>query len=140
MVTEEGLHETTVGKPGDIALVSRVNVGRVGVLNEKSAFNQDIKILRIRNYVTPEFVSKYLLSLKRHFRNLERGGTINGITKDHVKALKIPIPPKNQQKQILDQIEHKVDSFTDLQRSLALMSELLDEYKDSVLAYAFRGK
>jgi type I restriction enzyme S subunit len=77
--------------------------------------------------------------LKRSAEILEKekvGGTLQHIRKGDVTGLQVPLPPKEEQREMVERLE-SID-FSILEKSVTDTTALLKEYRDSVLWYAFQ--
>jgi len=54
-----------------------------------------------------------------------------------VTELKVPVPPVEEQKRIVEEIEQI--NFESLQHSVKTTKELIEEYREAVLSSAFQG-
>lgn len=63
------------------------------------------------------------------------GGTLQHIRKGDVTGLEVPVPPLDEQDNIVQQIED-ID-INRVHRSVGDISNLIDEYRNSVLSHAF---
>ena len=61
-------------------------------------------------------------------------------TKEYLSALSIPIPPLNEQKRIVSKIEELFLNIDSAKQSLGHTKLKLDNYRDSLLKFAFEGK
>jgi type I restriction enzyme, S subunit len=80
----------------------------------------------------------------KHYRqtvsDLAAGVNINNLKRDHLESLQIPLPPEAEQRRIVAKLD-ALQSRTRLAReALAAIPTLLDHYRQSVLAAAFRGE
>lgn len=138
-VTEKGKSESTIANPDDVVIVCRgAHTGKVGLAKSRFLFNQDVKVIRLPEEINSEFVAHYLSNHTEYFLQKQRGGTTKGITTSHVKNLKIPTPPEEKQKEIVEKI--KSIDFTKVSKAVSDVSTHFDEYRNSVLAHAFNGQ
>jgi len=131
-LTEKGLHsgKTALCKPDTILIVTRTRVGRVGIATEVMGVSQDLSPFTCSSQVLPEYLCRYLATLKDDLISRCRGSTIMGLTRDIVENLEIPLPPIAEQKRIAaildkaDAIRRKrkeaIRLTEELQRSLFL--------------------
>lgn len=137
-VTDEGKEESTMAHPNDVVIVCRgAHTGKVALAQSEFLFNQDVKVIRLPDSLHSKFVAHYLSNHMEYFLQKQRGGTTKGITTDHVKTLRIPIPPNKKQEEIVSEVE-SID-FSKISKAISDVGILFDEYKDSVLAHTFNG-
>jgi type I restriction enzyme S subunit len=101
-LSEAGLQtgKTALCLPGTVLFVTRTRVGRVGIATETVAASQDLSPYICGSELIPEFACRYLLSISDHLVANCRGATTQGLTRDCIHALEIPLPPIPEQKRI----------------------------------------
>lgn len=101
-ITEAGVRgsSTNVVPRGSILLLTRTSVGKVGVLSESMAINQDITAVTPSKDVDTRYLVHFLRASKPTLLRTLRGATIKGVTRDDVAALEIPLPPLDEQHRI----------------------------------------
>jgi type I restriction enzyme M protein len=107
-ITKEGLDNSTsnIIPKGNIVVVSRVGLGKIALTPFDLAINQDLQGLIInRGKVLPEYVLLVFSTLVEELLLRSRGTTIKGITKQELLDLAIPIPPMQDQRLIVDELE-----------------------------------
>jgi type I restriction enzyme S subunit len=111
LITEDAVRSsaTSLVASGTILLVTRTSVGKVGVANKPLCFSQDITGLALRsNQVDHRYLVRYLRAQGEGLARRARGATIQGITREVVASLQVPLPPLDQQRRIaaiLDQAD-----------------------------------
>ncbi len=101
-LTDAGLAsgKTAVCHPGTVLFVTRTRVGKVGIAAETMGASQDLSPYICGPEAHPEYVCRYLLSISDYLAANCRGATIQGLTRDFVHGLEIPLPPLAEQKRI----------------------------------------
>jgi len=101
-LTDAGLQtgKTAVCRPGTILFVTRTRVGRVGIARQTVAASQDLSPYICGPQLTPEFVCRYLMSIADRLVANCRGATIQGLTRDFIHTIEIPLPPLEEQRRI----------------------------------------
>ena len=101
-LTKEGLKSgrTAICDPNTILLVTRTCVGNVGIANETMGASQDLSPFNCGPKIHHEFLARYLLSISKQLVSQCRGTSIQGITRDFVRAIEIPLPPLHEQRKI----------------------------------------
>jgi restriction endonuclease S subunit len=132
-ITEE--HASRLGRalvyPGDIVITHRGTLGQVSVVRQDSTYpkycvsQSQFKVSTDRSVLEPEFCAEYLLSPQGQAALLSaKGGTgIPAITKatTHAKALKVPLPPKEIQKNVVGDLRSLRNHATKVQLELATL-------------------
>ncbi len=101
-LTEEGLKsgKTAICTKGAVLFVTRTRVGRVGIATETMGASQDLSPYICGEEIYPEYVCRYLLSISQQLIANCRGATIQGLTREFVHSLQIPLPLLAEQKRI----------------------------------------
>ena len=129
-ITQSGLDHSasTLVPAGTIIVTTRMAVGKAAIATVDLAINQDLKALFPRAGVDTRYLLHVLLSSAEKLVRFATGATVQGITLDVLRSLKIPLPPFPEQRRIaaiLDQADAlrrlRRDSLvrvTDLRRSI----------------------
>lgn len=133
-ITETAINEssTKLIPKGSIMIGTRVGVGKASILGCDMCSNQDI--LSIVNLNELDINKSFLLDIlsyyENYFNSQKRGATIQGITSETVKKLKIIIPPIELQNKFAERIEliekQKQLAEESLKKSEELFNSLLD--------------
>ncbi len=107
-ITQEGLKKSSakIVPPDSIIVSSRATIGRVGINKVPLATNQGFKniIINERNSADTMFVAFMAKRLAPEMEAKASGGTFKEISKTSFSTLKIPLPPLEIQRQIVDEI------------------------------------
>ncbi len=95
-------------------------------------------------YYIDEFYSQpinfWLYRLKAlNLEKLDRASAVPGLNREDAYSLFIPLPPLNEQKRIVAKIEALQERSQRVKAELVAIRPLLDNFRQSVLAAAFRG-
>ncbi len=91
---------------GNIIVVTRVGLGKLFLNNFDVCISQDSQGLIIkRELVLPEFLLCVLYEKVQGFKEASQGTTIQGVTKQQLSSLQIPLPPLSVQQEIVTKIE-----------------------------------
>jgi type I restriction enzyme, S subunit len=110
-ITEEAIASSATNQvpAGTVLLVTRTSVGKVAITGMNLCFSQDITALTPdAKKLSAEYLVHFLRTKQDHFTKHARGATIQGITREVVADLEIPLPPMEEQRRIaaiLDQAE-----------------------------------
>jgi type I restriction enzyme S subunit len=133
---------------GGEVMISRLNprINRVQKVDPDHKYppiaSSEFVAIDIEGYVSREYLYEYLRNpiLQERLTNHVTGstGSRSRVGFDFVMESNIPVPPKSEQEEIVDNIR-KV-GFDVLNKSYSDVSKLFDEYRSSVLSHAFRGE
>ena len=68
-----------------------------------------------------------------------KGTTRSRVNLNHIRSVEIPLPPFNEQRRIVEKIEALTARSRKAREALEAIPNLLDQFRQSVLAAAFRG-
>lgn len=94
-ITEEAIQNSATNRipAGNILLVTRTGVGKVAINDYDICISQDFTgLIPDRKKVDVQYLYRYLQSQKGYFVQNQRGATIQGITRDIVENLDVPLP------------------------------------------------
>lgn len=92
---------TNVVPSGGLLIVTRTGVGKVAIAPYDVAISQDITGAIPRDgRVTGQFLYWWLATNSKRLEKLRQGTSINGVVREDLAALRIPVPPMDQQRQI----------------------------------------
>jgi type I restriction enzyme S subunit len=94
---------TNVIPSGSIVMATRVGLGKVCVLGQDTAINQDLKGLTPKNpkELTNRWLYWWLKSKASDIQKAGTGATVQGVKMTFVQELEIPLPPLAEQKRIV---------------------------------------
>ncbi|OJX47171.1 MAG: hypothetical protein BGO78_16995 [Chloroflexi bacterium 44-23] len=125
---------TKIVPQGSILLVTRTGVGKVAIAGTDICISQDLTGLELDyNKVINWYLFYFLLSQQSLLTDQQRGATIQGITRDIVENLCLPLPPLPEQQRIAA-ILQKADRLRRLRR---YARQLSDGYLQSVFLEMF---
>lgn len=132
-VTEVALRENnlTLLPRKSLILSTRAPVGYVAVLETPAVFNQGCKGLIPKMELCPEYYYYCLLSRQKSLENRSSGSTFKELGKDLLERFELPVPPINQQRNIVDilsLIDKRIFNTRDQLRSTeTIKSELISK-------------
>lgn len=87
----------------------------------------------------PEFTRYYLLSAKEYAESLASGTTFKELSGKRMAELELPVPPLGVQRRIVAKLDALLAHSRAAREQLEAVPALVDTYRQSVLAAAFRG-
>lgn len=139
-ITENAVEEssTNILPKGMIVISTHVGLGKICLLMQDTAINQDLKGVSFRNQsIEKIYFAYWYRSIADHIISNGRGATVKGVTLDFMKSLKIPVPPMEVQRQIvaeLDKINEVIEDCREMLRTLDSLAQSLfyDYFGDPV--------
>lgn len=95
---------------GNVLVVTRVGLGKVAVSDVDLAFSQDVQGLVLKPEVDTRYLVYVLTKKVERFKEVSRGATIKGVTRNDLETIRFSLPPLTVQKQIADTLD-KADSL-----------------------------
>ena len=121
-ITEKALNETAVKLiPADTVLIAMygATIGKVGITTCEATTNQACCACCNPCGVLHEYLFYYLQSQKENFINIAEGGAQPNISKEKIVATLIPVPPFEQQTQIINKIKIFNKHIESIEKSLS---------------------
>lgn len=102
-ISKEGKNK--VLPANNILIVTRVGLGKIASNKYPIAFSQDIQGLIIKTGLHIPYLLHALSIQVKKFKDIGRGATIKGVTRDDLERIEIPLPDLQTQKQIAQVLE-----------------------------------
>lgn len=140
-ISKEALKQMSSGlAPKDSLIISvRMSLGKIVRPKFATAFNQDLKVLNVKNGIDKTYVEYFWRSKWNEIRQLGTGTTVKGIRLDNIQNLEIPIPPYAEQLRISE----KLDAILALSKQsldrLEKIPGILSRFRQAVLDTATCG-
>lgn len=136
-ITKEAIEEsaTNLVPKGTVLLVTRTGVGKVTVAPFDLCFSQDITAIipKQKDKFLPDYLAYFLQSCESGLKSQQRGATIQGITRDALTNLNVPILGIEQQELIVNRLR-LAKRLRNLRHSIILD---LDNYLRSLFVEMF---
>jgi type I restriction enzyme S subunit len=132
-ITKEAVNNsaTNIIPAGNVVIATRVGLGKVCLLSQDTAINQDLRGIVPRNEkaLAIRFLYWWLKSIADVIVAEGTGATVQGVKLPFVKSLPIPVPPLSEQQRIVDLLDEafvviataKFNAERNLQNSRALL-------------------
>ena len=117
-----------IGPAGTVLFAMYASVGEVAVTEIDAVWNQAlIGLVPKSQRLSPSFLHYYLLAVRPYLPALYRSNTQNNLNAEQVENLRLPLPPRSQQEEIvafLDRETAEIDAFiADQERLIELLEE-----------------
>lgn len=129
-ITHKGVNNSAakVLPRNTIIITARGTVGQLALLSEPMAFNQTCYGLIAKEKILPLFLYYKLKSMLTHIDSVSYGTVFKTITMRTFDEIKIKIPSKGKQKEIvdiLDSLDNKIEVNTGMNKTLEAISQAL---------------
>ena len=137
-ITELGLNSSSskVIPANNVVIASRVGLGKVCLLAQDTAINQDLRgvLPKAKNTIDARYLFYWFKSIEQTIISSGRGATVHGVTLPFLKALELPLPPLPEQQRIVAKLDA---AFAEIDKSAESISEARASYlalKSAILA------
>lgn len=127
---------------GDVLISIAGTLGRIAVvrgLDVPANTNQALAIVRLAGAASPLYVARGLEAFTGAAKAGGRGVGLQNLNLEQIRGLEIPVAPLNEQKRIVAKIEALQARSDAAKEALDAIPPLLEKFRQSVLAAAFRG-
>jgi type I restriction enzyme, S subunit len=116
----------------NIVVASRVGLGKVCLLLQDTAINQDLRgvIPKQPSTIEARYLFYWFKSIAQEIVNAGRGATVHGVTLPYLKSLKFPLPPLAEQQRIVEKFDA---AFVEIDRAVEITNERLVSSKQLFL-------
>jgi len=115
-------------------------IGKIALLNIEACTNQACCVLAKSKIFETKYVFYLFIANKNNIISYSYGGGQPNISQDVIKTLKIPIPPKSEQKAIVEHLDKATARIDKTIKLIQKKIELLEEYKKSLIHHTVTGK
>ena len=124
---------TNVIPSGNVVIATRVGLGKVCLLSQDTAINQDLRgIVPKSNNLDVRFLFRWLQSVSHVIEAEGTGATVKGVKLPFVKSLQIPVPSLPEQKRIVAILDEAfagiATAVANTEKNLANARELFESY------------
>jgi type I restriction enzyme S subunit len=136
----------TLTQAGDLLVSITADVGMVGLVPDglgEAYVNQHVAIARPTPEIDNRYLAWFLLSEsggQRQLKALQRGVTKAGLGLDDLKAVEVPVPPRQEQGRIVEKVEELLSDLDAGVSGLARARANLKRYRAAVLKAAVTGE
>ena len=143
-ITRDGLHKTRIVNEGDFILSNSMSFGRPYIMKTTGCIHDGWLVLKHtdRKLFDVDFLY-YLLSspyVFEQFDNLAAGSTVRNLNIALVKSVKVPIPPRPEQKRIVAILDETFTSIAKAKESAETNLKNANEIFESYLQSVFENK
>jgi type I restriction enzyme S subunit len=114
-ITESAIKNssTNIIPSGSVIIATRVGLGKVCLLNQDTAINQDLRGIfpKDEEKLSTRFLFWWLKSVAHLIVAEGTGATVQGVKLPFVKSLQIPLPPRPEQQRIVAILDEAFDAI-----------------------------
>lgn len=131
---------TNIIPAGNIIIATRVGLGKVCILAQDTAINQDLKGIMPVKQITSKFLFWWFKSIKNKIVETGVGATVKGVKLPFIQNLDVPFIDIKEQQKIVAQLDELQEQTKKLEQIYEQKIKDLDELKQSILQKAFHGE
>lgn len=125
---------------GSVMLSRTASVGFPAIMGCDMATSQDFAVWRCGSRVVNEYLYLVLLGMKQELSRLMIGSTHKTIYMPDIEAFRMPLPPVEQQKLIIQYVGDELQRFDTLIAKTQLSIDLLKERRSAFITAAVTGQ
>jgi len=129
-----------IAYPGDVLLSVRAPIGPTNFAKAKCCIGRGLAALRPRESLDQFWLFFYFRSIEWNLAQIGTGSTFTAITKVDLAQLLIPLPPLDEQRQIVAHLEAVQEKVKALKEVQAATEAELQRLEQAILDRAFRGE
>lgn len=141
-ISDDGLANSSAKlvPPGTLLVAMYGSIGKLGVTTFPCATNQAIAHCVVdTSSATTRFLLLQLKHLRGHLVGLGQGGSQQNISQGILKCVEVAVPPLPVQRRIVKKLDALLAQSRTAREQLEAVPTLVETYRQSVLAAAFRG-
>lgn len=126
---------TKVIPSGEVVIATRVGLGKVCLLNQDTAINQDLRAIVPRGHgeLDRRFLFYWFRSIEKQIKDAGTGATVKGVKLPFVKSLPIPLPPLDEQQRIVEILDEALEGLDRARENTESCVQSSRELFDAVL-------
>jgi hypothetical protein len=125
---------------GTVFLSRTASVGFSGIMGKPMATSQDFANWVCSDEIIPEYLLYVFRSMDQEFNRLMQGSTHKTIYMPDIKSFKTPLPPLEEQREIVDHIETETERLWELIDQVEETIDLLEEKRQALITAAATGE
>ncbi|MBQ0761339.1 MAG: type I restriction enzyme S subunit [Pseudohongiellaceae bacterium] len=134
-------YNSKIIKTGNVVMTCVGRLGLSAVLTEESVINQQLHAFIInRDLLVPEYVAFCIRANRSYYEKTATSTTISYLNKTACNSLPIPLPPIEEQTEIVRRVEQLFTYADQVEQQVKNAQARVNQLTQSILAKAFRGE
>lgn len=126
-LSKEGKSKGRVAEVGDILVTCIGNIGNVGIVSKEVCFNQQINSIKVyKKKVLSKYIAYAILYIKPALNHVANKAVVPIINKSTFEKMKIPVPPIEIQKQIVEVLDEAQKLIDNRKKQIELLDDLIE--------------
>ena len=126
-----------IAQPGDILISVRAPVGPTNVAAEECCIGRGLASLRASADIDQSFLLHALKAMEGEIAATGTGSTFSSISGKHLRIIRIPIPPLNEQLRIVERLEAQLATTDRAREAARAQLEALEAMPGALLREIF---
>ncbi|WP_418284847.1 restriction endonuclease subunit S [Halorubrum sp. DTA46] len=141
-ITEEGLANSSarILPPETMVFTRDATVGLCAITTREMAVSQHIIGWICEDNLLPEYLLNVTKAMDQELDRLTMGATISTVGMEDIKKLKMPLPPIEEQEEIVDHLNEELGKFDESIEKIQEGIDRLKEYRTALLTNAVTGQ
>jgi len=139
--SEEGLKQSRLWPKGTLCITIAANIADTAILGIKACFPDSIVgFIPETKHTDVRFVEYFLRTAKENLERFAPATAQRNINLEILKDVAIPLPPEEEQRIIVSEIERRLSIAEEIEHSLDLTMQRAERLRQAILVKAFSGK
>lgn len=139
--SESGLAQSRLWPKSTVCITIAANIAETAILGIEACFPDSIVgFTADSDRTSAEYIEFFLRTMKSELETFAPATAQKNINLDTLANLRIPVPPLDEQRQIIRRIEQAMDWLSVVRSERAHADDLLDHLNQGLLTKAFRGE
>lgn len=143
-ITQEAVEKssTNVIPKGNVIIASRVGLGKVCILKQDTAINQDLRAIipKDKDSLDARYIFWWVKSIASKIIDAGTGATVHGVKLPFIKGLSFALPSIEEQKRVVKKLDETFGAIDKVKEDTIQKLNNLEELKQSILQQALKGK
>ncbi len=141
-ISEAGIANSSarILPPETMVFTRDATVGLCAITTREMAVSQHIIGWICEDNLLPEYLLSVTKAMDQELNRLTMGATISTVGMEDIKKLKMPLPPKEEQEEIVEYLNEKLRRFEDSIEKIQESSEYLKEYRTALITETVTGQ
>jgi type I restriction enzyme S subunit len=141
-ISEEGLANSSarILPPETMVFTRDATVGLCAITTREMAVSQHIIGWICEDNLLPEYLLNVTKAMDQELDRLTMGATISTVGMEDIKKLKMPLPPIEEQEEIVDHLNEELGKFDESIKKIQEGIDRLKEYRTALITNAVTGQ
>ncbi|WP_434618039.1 restriction endonuclease subunit S [Azospirillum sp. B2RO_4] len=134
-----GLNQSRLWPKGTLCITIAANIAETAILGFDACFPDSVVGFRGEHACDTKYISYYFPTVKGELQKFAPATAQKNINLETLSNVVVPLPPLPEQYRIVEKIEALTTRVRRAREALDTLPALIDRYRQSILAAAFRG-